>query len=68
VEAAEGAVHEGEAIIGGLEEEGVIVAAETTVEGSESLRSQFIVGMLTWVDVLLGREVSHCSPSMYPID
>ena len=51
--ATEGAVHEGEAIFGCLEEERVVVAAQATVECGKSLRSQFFDGMLSWINVTL---------------
>jgi hypothetical protein len=40
VEAAKSLVNEGETSVAGLEEEGVVVAADATIEGGESLRSE----------------------------
>jgi hypothetical protein len=59
VEAAKGSVHKGEAIVGGLEEERVIIATEATVEGGESLGGELIVRMSTWVNVFLVGVVSR---------
>ena len=40
VEAAKGSVDEGEAVVARLEEQGVVVAADATVEGGEPLRRE----------------------------
>ena len=58
VKTSEGTVHEGEAIFGGLEEERVVVAAESPVEGGESLRSELVMGVLCGIDVALFDSVS----------
>ena len=42
MEAAKGLVDEGQAIVAGLEEESIVVAADATIEGSESLRGEFV--------------------------
>jgi hypothetical protein len=53
VEAAQSAIHEGEAIFSGLEKQRVVVASQATVEGGEALRGEFIVGVGAWVDIAL---------------
>lgn len=44
MEAAKGAIDKGEAIVAGLEEKGVVVAADATVEGGETLRRELCAG------------------------
>ena len=40
VEAAKGSVDEGEANVAGLEEQGIVIAADATVKGGETLRTE----------------------------
>lgn len=49
MEAAKGGVHERKAMIRGFEEQGVVVAADGSVEESESLRGEE-VGVGEWLE------------------
>lgn len=44
VEAPKGSIDEREAIVAGLEEKGVVVAADATVKGGETLRGELCAG------------------------